>query len=61
MAKEPRVELFRWTEDRIEQLVVLYEEHPCLYDNKSKEYSNRDVRSTAVKETAAAMEATGQN
>ena len=49
------MELLRWTEDRVEQLVALYEEHPCLYDNKSKDYSNRDIRSTAVKEIAAAI------
>ena len=58
---EPRVELLWWTEDHVEQLIALYEEHPCLYDNKSKDYSDRDIRSTAVKEIAAAMEATGQS
>lgn len=46
----PQVELFQWTEKHVGQLVALYKERPCLYNNKSKEYSKRNVCSTVMKE-----------
>ena len=51
---------FRWTEERIEELIVLFEDRPCLYNTKLKDYFNRDKKKKALDEIAAALGATGK-
>ena len=37
-----------WRSETVAQLIDLYEERPCLYHTKHKDYDNRDVRSKAL-------------
>ena len=52
---------FRWSEGNVDELITLYEARPCLYDVKSKDYSNRDLMRKAMAEIAIAFGITGQN
>ena len=48
-----------WTKDKITELIDLYEDYPCLYNTKDKNYHDRDCRNKAVAEIAAKLEITG--
>ena len=48
-----------WTMDKITELIDLYEDYPCLYNTKDKNYHDRDCRNKAVAEIAAKLEITG--
>lgn len=39
-----------WSTDRVSSLIDLYEERPCLYNTKHKDYFNRDTRSKSLLE-----------
>jgi len=54
-----RVVEHHWTEERIDELISLFEDRPCLYNTKSKDYHNRDRRKKAFDEIAATLEVTG--
>ena len=41
-----------WTTEMIDRLIDLYEERPCLYNTKMKEYHDRDLRKKALEEIA---------
>ena len=41
-----------WTNEAVTELIDLYEERPCLYDTKHKDYYNRDLRGRALSEIA---------
>ena len=49
----------RWTEERIESLITLLEERPCLYNTKIISYFNRDIKK-ALDEIAALLDITGK-
>ena len=50
----------RWTEERIESLITLLEERPCLYNTKIKSYFNRDIKKKALDDIAALLDITGK-
>lgn len=52
---------FEWTEVNVSELISLYEERPCLYNTKSKDYFNRDHRSKALDEIAKKLGTTGMD
>ena len=37
-----------WTEERVLELIALYQEQPCLYDTKSKLYLDRNRRTKTL-------------
>ena len=39
-----------WTTETVSDLIDLFEERPCLYNTKHKDYFNRDLRSIALEE-----------
>ncbi|KAL5460156.1 hypothetical protein EMCRGX_G033583 [Ephydatia muelleri] len=47
-----------WNYENIEQLTELYEQRPCLYDTKSKDYFNRDVRNVALQDITKVLNTT---
>ena len=51
---------FHWTEEKTAELIDLYQERPCLYNTKLKEYHNRDLRKRSIEEMAAALDASGK-
>lgn len=51
---------YRWTEERVEELISLFEERPCLYNTKAKDYFNRDKKKKALDEIAAVLGATSK-
>ena len=44
-----------WSNERIEQLISLLEDRPCLYNTKIRTYFNRDLRKKAHEEIVEAM------
>ena len=48
-----------WMTEQVVRLIDLYEERPCLYSTRSKEYSNRDKRAKAIKEISEALDVAG--
>ena len=56
---EPRSELV--TEAVLEdKLVDIWPEYPCLYDVRSSDFKNRDLRDNALQEMAEKLGQTGQ-
>ena len=51
---------FRWTAEHIDELITLYEDRPCLYNTKSRNYFNRDLRGKALEEIGTAMGINGK-
>ena len=49
-----------WTAERVSELIDLYENHPCLYNTKRKDYSNRNARSEAIEAIASTLHVTGK-
>ena len=50
---------FRWTDEKIDELITLDEAFPCLYNVKIKEYSSRDLRRKALTEIAESFKISG--
>ena len=50
----------RWTEERIDTLITLLDERPCLYNTKSKDYFNRERKKAALEEIAEVLGITGK-
>jgi len=48
-----------WSSEKEDELAVLWSEHPCLYDVKSKEYRDRVAKELALKEIGQKVEMTG--
>ena len=51
---------FRWTDEKVEELITLFEEKPCLFNTKLKDYFNRDKKKKALEEIATALGVTGK-
>ena len=51
---------FRWTDQRIDKLITLFEDRPCLHNVKSKNYFNRDLRRKALAEIGTALGTSGK-
>ena len=49
-----------WTVNKIEQFIDLYEQRPCLYNTKMKEYHDRDIRKKAMEEISGVLEVSGE-
>ena len=49
----------RWTEERVDNLIVLLGERPCLYSTKLRDYFNRDKKK-ALDEITAVLGITGK-
>ncbi|KAL5515722.1 hypothetical protein EMCRGX_G000929 [Ephydatia muelleri] len=58
MASKSTSGTIEWNYENIEQLIELYEQRPCFYDTKSKDYFNRDVRSVALQDIAKVLNTT---
>ena len=54
-AEELEVADFDWSFDNTSQLINLYETFPCLYDVRSKDHKNRDMRDKDLVEIAAKL------
>jgi hypothetical protein len=46
---------FKWTDQKTDELITMYQARPCLYNNLSDDYSNRDTRRKALEEIASAF------
>ena len=44
-----------WSSVKVDELIDLYEERPCLHNTTIKDYHNRDKRSTVMEEIANAL------
>ena len=51
---------FRWTEEKVDDLISLFEEKPCLFKTKLKEYFNRGKKKKALEDIATALGVTGE-
>ena len=49
-----------WTDERVEDLIALFEERPCLYNTKIKTYFNRDLKKKAIEDITEAPGITGK-
>ena len=45
----------RWMEERVDNLIALLDERPCLYNMKYIDYINRDKKKKALDEIAAVL------
>ena len=45
----------RWTEEKVDNLVPLLNERPCLYNTKLRDYFNRDKKKAALDDIAAVL------
>ena len=50
-----------WTDEKVFELIVLYEQHPCLYDVRSKSNRNRYDKNSAVAEIARHFATSGEH
>jgi len=39
-----------WSNEKAAELITMYEQEPCLYNTKNKDYHNRDLRSLKISE-----------
>ena len=51
---------FKWTDEKIEELITLYEARPFHYNTIADEYSNRDARRKATTEISSALGVSGE-
>ena len=49
-----------WTPESVSELIALYEDRPCLYNTKAKEYFNRNLRNKSLEEIAKKLGKTGE-
>jgi len=52
--------IMEWTDEKVFQLIKLYESQPCLYDMSCKEYHNRDIKKQTLDKIALELHTTGQ-
>ena len=50
----------KWTTEDVNLLITLYEERPVLYNTKSKDYFNKDMRSKALTEISQTLDTPGR-
>ena len=46
---------FKRTEERVDELIMPFEERPCLYNMKPREYFNRNKKTSALDDIATAL------
>jgi len=44
-----------WTDDKIFNLIKLYESFPCMHDVACKEYHNRIIKKNALKKAGSTI------
>jgi len=49
-----------WSDEKVFDLITLYEKNPCLYNMKSKDYHNRGKKRMAVQKIAEELQTTGR-
>ena len=49
-----------WAEEKVVKLINLYELNPCLYDNKLKDYRNKDRKRACEKQIAEELKRSGK-
>ena len=49
-----------WTANKIERLIQLLEERPCLYNIKDKFYHDKEMRGKAVSDISNLLEISGK-
>ena len=59
-AEESEAAEFDWSFDNTSQLITLYETFLCLYDARSKDHKNCDMRDKALVEIAAKLGTTSE-
>jgi len=59
-AEELEAVEFDWSFDNTSQLINLYENFPCLYDVRSTDHKNRDMRDKPLVEIAAKLGTTSE-
>ena len=50
----------KWTEERVDELIMLLEERPCLYNTTLKDYFNRNSKRKALEEIATTSAIAGK-
>jgi len=51
---------FFWRDDLVQELIEMYRERTCLYDSKSKDYHNREMKKRCYEEMAEQVGASGE-
>jgi len=49
-----------WAEEEVVKLINLYELNPCRYDNKLKDYRNKDRKRACEKQIAEELKRSGK-
>ena len=50
----------KWTEERVDELIMLLEERPCLNNTTLKDYFNRNSKRKALEEIATTLAIAGK-
>ena len=45
----------KWTEKRVDELVTLFEERPCLYNMKPREYPYKNKKTSTLDDIATVL------
>lgn len=60
MATNSDLSRFAWRDELVRKLIELYRDKPCLYDTRSKQYHNRDLRKKCYEEIAEQLGSTSK-
>ncbi len=52
---------FFWRDELVQELIDMYRERTCLYDSKSKDYHNREVKKKCYEEMADQIGSSGKS
>ena len=53
-------EEFEWTTAKCNDVIDLWQTHPCLFQTTCKEYHNRNVKSRSIEQIATVLQTTGR-
>ena len=52
---------YSWSMQKTFRLIEFYEENPCLYNTKEKQYHDRSLKSRVLVEILTALDVSGQS
>ena len=52
---------YSWSMEKTFRLIEFYEENPCLYNTKEKQYHNRNLKSRVLVEILTALDVSSQS
>ena len=52
---------YSWSMQKTPRLIEFYEENPCLYNTKEKQYHDRSLKSRVLVEILTALDVSGQS